>query len=131
MPRLLKTEISSSAASSGNTEPRPKTKKRLLGCTTKIFISRILPHVQMRTNTENKMSDFNTYAENADPETIDLLRSQWNGAVEQRVIICPCGLRRALEKAYRCLYCGIWFCFSCGEKHFGETLQDRIKKRQI
>ena len=77
------------------------------------------------------MSDFITYSENADsPEMVEILKSQWTDAVEKRVVICPCGQRRALEKAFRCLYCGIWFCFNCGEKHFGETLQERIEKRK-
>lgn len=35
---------------------------------------------------------------------------------------CPCGLRLALKKAYRCWFCGITFCCQCAEKHFGNKL---------
>ena len=37
----------------------------------------------------------------------------------------PCGeCERAtgLNVMYRCLYCGIWYCEPCAEKHFGQTI---------
>jgi len=35
-------------------------------------------------------------------------------------ITCPCGERIPLMEAYRCLFCGIWFCKDCAEEHFTE-----------
>lgn len=32
-----------------------------------------------------------------------------------------CANRIPVTFAYRCLYCGVWFCQSCAELHFGET----------
>lgn len=37
-----------------------------------------------------------------------------------------CGCHRLLQphQAYRCLYCGEWFCRECGEEHFGQSVID-------
>jgi len=32
---------------------------------------------------------------------------------------CVCGRRVALSHAYKCLFCGIWFCRDCAMRHFG------------
>lgn len=64
-----------------------------------------------------------------DPARIELLTSQWRDAVETHRIVCPCGRDRAIEHSYKCLYCGVWFCESCAEEHFGETRSDyRLRK---
>ncbi len=39
----------------------------------------------------------------------------------------PCGecaqeQEIGLSEMYRCLYCGIWYCEVCAEKHFGQTI---------
>ena len=33
-------------------------------------------------------------------------------------ITCPCSRRIALVYAYKCFYCGIWWCKKCAEDHF-------------
>jgi len=33
-------------------------------------------------------------------------------------ITCPCRRRIALRAAYKCLYCGLWFCGQCAKEHF-------------
>ena len=71
------------------------------------------------------MSDLNWYLDGANADTAALLRKQWADAVELRVIECPCGWKRALELAFRCLYCGVYFCTPCAERHFGETRGER------
>lgn len=54
-----------------------------------------------------------------------ILQSQWQSATTHRMLCCgQCGRVRALELAFRCLYCGIWFCFSCAESHFGLKVRD-------
>lgn len=38
---------------------------------------------------------------------------------------CPdCGTRIALVMAYRCAYCGVWFCHTCAQVHFGMRAPD-------
>ena len=71
------------------------------------------------------------YAMRADSEKASVLRDQWSEAVECGSIHCTCGLQRALPLAYRCLYCGQYFCGPCAEKHFGQTLQEWIVARRI
>lgn len=34
-------------------------------------------------------------------------------------VTCDCGRRVRLILAYRCYYCGIFFCEECAAKHFG------------
>jgi hypothetical protein len=34
-------------------------------------------------------------------------------------VTCPCGRTVALRDAYRCWFCGLFFCFHCAEQHFG------------
>lgn len=36
-------------------------------------------------------------------------------------IRCVCNNFVIWRYTYRCLYCGIWFCKDCAEKHFGEN----------
>lgn len=44
--------------------------------------------------------------------------------IRMALISCPCSRRLALVKAYKCLYCGVWFCHSCAEEHFGKTVAE-------
>jgi hypothetical protein len=71
------------------------------------------------------------YVMRADSEKAAVLRDQWSEAVECGSIHCTCGLQRALPLAYRCLYCGQYFCGPCAEKHFGQTLQEWIEAKRI
>jgi ferredoxin-thioredoxin reductase catalytic subunit len=76
------------------------------------------------------MSDLQSYLNIASEKVQRILRRQWREAVEDREIVCPCGQRRALELAFRCLYCGIYFCTNCAERHFGETRAQRLESRR-
>ena len=38
---------------------------------------------------------------------------------ERRVTCIDCGRRISLTRAFRCLYCGFWFCPMCARIHFG------------
>lgn len=60
-----------------------------------------------------------------------LLQKQWAEANESATIHCACGQKRALVVAFRCLYCGLWFCARCAEKHFGQTIQEWIVEKRI
>lgn len=75
------------------------------------------------------MPAMNQYIEAAaSPEVRVHLRQQWDDAVHLRRIRCACGQLRALELAFRCLYCGAWFCVPCAELHFGETILGRRQR---
>lgn len=77
------------------------------------------------------MSDLGFYLEGAESGVASLLLAQWTDAVERREIRCPCGLLRALEMSFRCLYCGVFFCVGCAEAHFGETVRERRECKSL
>jgi hypothetical protein len=71
------------------------------------------------------------YLVQADEAKARRLKSQWCAACTTDTIECGCGIKRALRMAYRCLYCGEWFCHNCAEKHFGQTLKEWIAEKRI
>lgn len=56
-------------------------------------------------------------------ERVPTLRAIGNQSRElggtELTVTCPCGARRNVRSAFRCFYCGVWFCSSCAEEHFG------------
>jgi hypothetical protein len=72
------------------------------------------------------VSQLSFYLERTDnAEKRECLKRQYHNASNENYIVCPgCELKRALTMAFRCLYCGIWFCMTCAEKHFGMTIQE-------
>jgi len=83
-----------------------------------------------------QMNSTQEYIDRADTdEKKGIIGQQWQDAISKGTIVCPCGINRALAVAYRCLYCGVYFCCGCAEKHFGQTIQEwviakRIEKRK-
>jgi len=62
------------------------------------------------------------------------LIAQDKRAREGNWVTCGCGWNLYLHDAYRCLYCGEWYCGPCAENHFGKsrqtwTAEKRIEKR--
>lgn len=41
---------------------------------------------------------------------------------------CHCGLKIYLPLAFKCLYCGEYYCQPCAEEHFGETREEWATK---
>jgi len=41
---------------------------------------------------------------------------------------CNCRQLLPLDKTFKCLYCGIWFCKECAEVHFGKTVEQYSKE---
>lgn len=41
--------------------------------------------------------------------------------VRSACIACACGRKHMVVNMYKCLYCDIWFCVHCAERHFGKT----------
>ena len=75
--------------------------------------------------------DLQAYIMRADKTQAVVLQEQWAQATEYGSIYCAgCGLRRHLTLAYRCLYCGIWYCAGCAEAHFGQTVQEWVDKKR-
>lgn len=73
------------------------------------------------------------YIENRN-KILEIVRAQTEETVKQSnegitgrltTITCPCGRTRGIMKMYQCLYCGIWYCEWCAEKHFGKTRRER------
>lgn len=79
---------------------------------------------------ESDMSVLDDYLNELDSVEQILLKDQWREVVEKHTVHCLCGQIRAVEHTFRCLYCGFWYCTSCAEKHFGETIREHIAKRQ-
>lgn len=76
------------------------------------------------------MIDLQTYVDLQDSEEEkQIVRNQWDSATTGNIIQCGCCFRtRALTHAFRCLYCGVWFCFTCAEEHFGVTFVEHWEK---
>lgn len=46
-------------------------------------------------------------------------QSGWGFTADKTTIKCGCHKQVKLIYAYRCLYCGIWYCRECAQEHFG------------
>jgi hypothetical protein len=44
-------------------------------------------------------------------------------------VTCGCGVTMPLRFAYRCLYCGEFYCQTCAEAHFGKTREQYNAER--
>lgn len=78
------------------------------------------------------MSSMREYIERAETEEKKRhLQDQWTEVNANQTIHCWCGQKRSVLMAYRCLYCGAWFCVPCAEHHFGQSLQDWISKKRV
>lgn len=77
--------------------------------------------------------------ENTDTATIvydqgeETVKQEAEGVtVRMATLTCPCGWKRALILMHHCLYCKVWFCHLCAEKHFGKTVaQYKAEKESI
>lgn len=69
----------------------------------------------------NSLQDYVAWAK--DDEKKKRLKDQWSTAHKNQIIQCGCGVIRHVMIAYRCLYCGEWFCMNCAEVHFGKTIK--------
>lgn len=45
-------------------------------------------------------------------------------------VTCKCGKRPDIRYAFRCYYCGIYFCKVCAAKHFGDS-EEKMQMRSI
>lgn len=45
-------------------------------------------------------------------------------------VTCECGCSMPLRFAYRCLYCGQFYCLVCAEIHFGMTRKEWLEKKE-
>lgn len=68
----------------------------------------IKPHIPLKLTDEER---HNTYA---------TIRQQVRGLLDgKNKITCPdCGRTVHVIKAYRCIYCGVCFCYGCARIHF-------------
>ena len=46
------------------------------------------------------------------------LYRQCREVITDNHVTCECGRIVRLTMAYKCFYCGLWFCHTCARKHF-------------
>lgn len=46
-------------------------------------------------------------------------------------VVCGCNKKLQIQHAYKCLYCGEWYCAPCAEVHFGQTRQEYRKTHPV
>jgi hypothetical protein len=46
------------------------------------------------------------------------------------IVECPCGVAGKTHYLYRCLYCGVFHCRACAEKHFGKTRSEWVAEQK-
>ena len=51
--------------------------------------------------------------------------------VRLATITCRCGRERSIMLMYQCLYCKEWYCETCAEQHFGQTVADYREKHPV
>lgn len=51
-------------------------------------------------------------------ENRKILITQMREVIRTNTVTCTRGLKLEIIKAYKCLYCGIWFCRRCAKEHF-------------
>lgn len=49
---------------------------------------------------------------------------------QQIMMTCPCGHRAVIWALYRCLYCGIFFCKTCAQEHFGYSIPNEYSRNE-
>jgi len=52
------------------------------------------------------------------------VRRQLGEVLAEGYVTCGCDTCLDFAHAYKCLYCGEWYCQSCAEAHFGQTRVD-------
>jgi hypothetical protein len=58
------------------------------------------------------------------------VRKQFEEAKGNCMVTCGCGLKLPLRFAYKCLYCGEFYCQTCAEEHFGKTREEYFKDKE-
>ena len=61
--------------------------------------------------------------------TIEFSTIKCMGSNADKSVKKSCGKEVQLYNAYKCLYCGFWFCETCMEKHLGKTKKQYQKER--
>lgn len=65
-----------------------------------------------------------------DMEKRELVRKQTMQAMGTSSVNCSCEIKLPLWLAFRCLYCGGYFCQKCAEKHFGKTRSQYLAEKE-
>ena len=50
---------------------------------------------------------------------------QHQQAKHTHLVRCACGVSLGVYAVFQCLYCNEFFCTTCAEVHFGETIESR------
>ncbi|MBW2644563.1 MAG: hypothetical protein JRE23_00035 [Deltaproteobacteria bacterium] len=65
-----------------------------------------------------------------DLEKREFVRKQTMQAMKSSAVNCSCEIEFPLWLAFRCLYCGVYFCQKCAEKHFGKTRAQHLAEKE-
>lgn len=73
----------------------------------------------------------------SDPNGVNLdkrafVRKQTEQAMNKGRPFVRCGCLKKLQmpEAYKCLYCGEWYCAPCAEEHFGKTREEYQEEKE-
>lgn len=58
------------------------------------------------------------------------VRRQLHQVKHKARVTCGCGLTISVMYAFRCLYCGEYYCQRCAEAHFGMTRAEYERRHQ-
>ena len=65
-----------------------------------------------------------------DPDKLQRVARQFRQAIREIKITCVCGFTVPLRFAYRCLYCGEYFCVDCAGVHFGASRHEYLQQKE-
>jgi len=74
-------------------------------------------------------NDYIKQAEKIEPEKAVRMGQQYSQLWSTSEVTCHCGTKIHFMDAFRCLYCGEFFCQRCAEVHFGQTQRDWMKQK--
>lgn len=66
-------------------------------------------------------------------EKVNFVKKQTAQAMDavRPFVRCGCHKKLQMHHAYRCLYCGEWYCKSCAEVHFGKSVEQYRREHPV
>ena len=64
------------------------------------------------------------YSSHLKPSELKIYTKQRQSLIEKDLVECECGVSADPLELFRCLYCGIYYCAQCAERHFGASREE-------
>jgi len=61
----------------------------------------------------------------------EVVARQFKEAINTHSVTCGCDNKLPLPYAFRCLYCGEYYCQKCAEIHFGKTREEHNREKGL